>query len=314
MVAIFGLVFSLWCIVVFLWLGQYLGRLKRIQERLGIVTAEDEESKILRLWRDAHYSEEEEEPGERKSLRSKLRGIAYDAGWESSVETVLMGVLGVALLAFVILLVLTGSWLVGLAGVILFVAGFSAYTRYRIDQRAGLFERQLVDALGIAARSLRAGHPLTGAFQLISQEVGDPLGSVFFRICQQQELGLDTRDSIRQVARSTGNPELKLFATAVSIQMQSGGNLADLMDSLAAVIRARMRLNRRVRVLTAQTRFSARILIALPIFLFVLLNIINPGYMEPLYKTPVGKFLLALVIAMMLLGWWLIRRMSILKY
>jgi tight adherence protein B len=177
-----------------------------------------------------------------------------------------------------------------------------------------LFERQLVDALGIAARALRAGHPLVGAFQLVAEEIGEPLGGIFSRICQEQSLGLDLKDSIHKVTKTTRNSELKLFATAVSIQFESGGNLADLMDSLADVIRARMRLNRRVRVITAQTQFSKVILISLPFVLFVMLNIISPQYMQLFYTTTAGKYLLGIAVASVLLGSWVMHRLSILRY
>ena len=191
---------------------------------------------------------------------------------------------------------------------------FWACTKHRITKREELFERQLVDALGIAGRALRAGHPLIGAFQLVSEEIGEPLGNVFLRICQQQALGLDLKDSIRQVAKSTRNSELKLFATAVAIQFQSGGNLADLMDSLASVIRARMKLNRRVRVITAQTQFSKRILIAMPIIMFFVLNIINRAYVEIFYHTKEGNWMLVSVVLSVLLGAWVMNRLSVLRY
>jgi tight adherence protein B len=122
------------------------------------------------------------------------------------------------------------------------------------------------------------------------------------------------KESIRSVANSTYNTELKLFATAVAIQLSSGGNLADLMDSLAAVIRARMKLNRRVRVLTAQTQLSKRILIVLPILLFVVLNVISPEYMEMFYKTMIGQFMLAGTVGIMFMGSVVMNRLSILRY
>ena len=177
-----------------------------------------------------------------------------------------------------------------------------------------MLERQLVDALGIAARALRAGHPLLGAFQLISEEIDEPLKDIFVRICQEQMLGLDLKESIQKVARSSYNPELKFFATAVAIQLQSGGNLADLMDSLASVIRARMKLNRRVRVMTAQTQFSKRFLIALPIVMFFFLDISNPQYMEPLYTTTTGRMMLLMMASSILFGAWVMNRMCILRF
>ena len=110
------------------------------------------------------------------------------------------------------------------------------------------------------------------------------------------------------------SPELRLFSTSVAIQLQSGGNLAELMDSLAAVIRSRMRLSRRVRVLTAQTQFAKRTLIAVPIILFFVLNIMSPEYMQTFYTTTNGKFLLIGAASMVLLGAWVMNKLAVLRF
>jgi tight adherence protein B len=107
---------------------------------------------------------------------------------------------------------------------------------------------------------------------------------------------------------------MKLFATSVAIQLRSGGNLADMMDRLVAVMRDRIRLNRRARVLTAQTQFSKRVLIILPFAIFVLLNVLRPGYMEPLYTTPMGKGLLTAAAVSLVVGVWIMNRMAALRY
>jgi tight adherence protein B len=107
---------------------------------------------------------------------------------------------------------------------------------------------------------------------------------------------------------------MKLLATAVVIQFQSGGNFADLMDSLSTVIRSRVRLNRRIRVITAQTRFSKMVLIALPIFLFFLLNIMNPDYMKPLYNTETGRYMMGIMVISILIGSWLMNKMSVIRF
>jgi tight adherence protein B len=315
LVTVFVLVFSLWCFCVFAWLGQYLSKLKNIQQRLGLITSGTvDESKMLRLWRDTQAGEQAGRVEVVLTLQKKLKRIANDAGWRVSVNTVLLGLGGACLLTSIIAFVLTNSITVAFASAMVTVSGFSVYTRRKIDKRADLFERQLIDALGIAARSLRAGHPLVGSFQLIAEEIGSPLGDVFYRICKEQELGVDMKNSIRSAAEETSNSELKFFTSAVAIQLQSGGNLADLMDSLSAVIRARVRLARRVRVLTAQTNFSAKILIAMPVILFILLNIVNPNYMEPMYKTTTGKYILAGTIVSVLLGWWLMKKLAVLRF
>lgn len=313
---VFGLVFSIWCSCVFLWLGRYSARLRRIQRRLGIVGREDDESKIIRLWRDTQHGDERLElaVADRLTFQEQLRRITNDAGWHTPMQIVILGVIGIAILAFVATCILGGGVLMGLGMFVIVIMAFCSYTRRRIAKRAALFEGQLVDALGIAARSLRAGHPLGGAFQLISEGIGEPLGSVFYRICQEQAFGSNMRDSIRKVARATANSELKLFATAVAIQLKSGGNLADLMDSLASVVRARMRLNRKVRVLTAQTRFSETVLIILPVLLFFLLNIVSPDYMKVFYTTTAGKYLLVAAILSVLFGSWMMKRLSVFRF
>jgi len=204
--------------------------------------------------------------------------------------------------------------MVGAGIAVTIVVVFWIYTKKCMARYSALFEQQLVDALGISARALRAGLPLLGSFQLISEEIDDPIGGVFSRICHEQLLGMDVKDSIRNVAKTVPSPELKLFATSVAIQLQSGGNLADLMDSLASVVRARMRLNRRVRILTAQTQLSKNILIAMPIILFLLLNVLSPEYMQTFYTTTVGKIMLIVMASMILFGAWVMSRMAVLRF
>jgi tight adherence protein B len=295
-------------------MGQYLIRLKSVQKRLGIIKKETEETQTLRLWR-----ENKKEPGNavlpgKMTFEERLEALRNSAGWRASVHTVILRVIGVIILSFVLTYLVSGEllWAFGMSGVVVIV--FWSYTKMCISKQSALFERQLVDALGICARALRAGLPLLGSFQLISEEIERPVGDIFSRICHEQLLGLDMKDSIRKVARNVFNPELKLFATAVAIQLQSGGNLADLMDSLASVIRIRMRLNRRVRVLTSQTQFSKRVLIALPIILFLLLNFISPQYMETFYTTTSGQYMLAIMALMVLFGTWIMNRLAILRF
>jgi tight adherence protein B len=314
MVAIFGLVFSVWCICIFLWFGQYLSRFESVQKRLGIFEKDTDESKTLRLWRERQQEIAGDSVQVKLTLGERLKRLMDAAGWQAPAQMVFLSVAGVAILGFVVTYLLGGGTMLGFGISIAIVIVFWSYTRRCISKREALFEIQLLDGLGIAARALRAGHPLLGAFQLISEEINEPIGDIFFRICHEQLLGLDLAESILKVARTTYNPELKLFATAVSIQLRSGGNLADLMDSLANVIRARMRLNRRVRVLTSATQLSKNILIALPIILFFWLSVSSPGYMELFYTTTVGKYMIVTMVVMILFGAWVMNRIVVLRF
>ena len=312
-ITVFVLVFSVWCICVFLWLLQYLRRLQTVQQKLGVGEKKTtHESNVLKLWSDTQRKESKRTSS--KTLLERMELLRNKAGWHATLLTIITRLFYTTILAFVITYIISGVILLALGISILTVLIFWSYLQRCISQHTALFERQLADALGIAARALRAGHPLIGTFQLISEEIGDPLGAVFAQICQEQGLGLDLKDSIRKVSETTYNSELKLFATAIAIQFQSGGNLAELMDRLSTVIRARMKLNRRVRVITAQTQFSKRVLIALPILLFFVLNIINPQYMQPFYTTVAGKYMLATGSASVLFGIWMMNRISVIRF
>jgi tight adherence protein B len=314
MSAVFVLVFSAWSICVVLWIVQYLRRQGQLRKRLGVGGIEAHKSQALQLWRAEYQTRRRPSYSKRETLSERLARLRAEAGWKASASVVLLSVILVAGLAFAAVYALGyGSWLAaGVAGAVLVT--FWVMTKKRIAAHVALFERQFVDSLGIAARALRAGHPLVGAFQLVAQEVGDPLAKLFGEICQEQALGLDLGGSIRRVANASHNEDLKLFATAVSIQLTSGGNLAELMDTLAMVMRSRIRLHRRVRVLTAQTNTSTRILIILPIVLFTILNIIAPDYMQLFYTTWSGRYLLTGTVISVLFGMWLMGKLSVIRY
>ena len=314
-VAVFGLVFSIWCICVLLWLGQYLTRLKTVQKKLGIVRKESEESKTIRLWREVQDSSIVGKRGEKLSFKERVESYRQAVGWHAPLQVVLLGLIGLLVLGFLVAFVLSNNILISIGVTVALFVGFTSYAKRRLLKNDLLFERQLLDALGIASRALRAGHPLIGAFQLVAEEIPEPLGGIFFRICKEQEMGLDLRDSLYKVARLSRNEELKLLATSVVIQFQSGGNFADLMDTLSSIIRERIRLNKRIRVITAQTQFSKKILIALPVLLFFVLYIINPGYMQPLLdKDGIGRYLLGISAASVIAGAWLMNRMSVIRF
>jgi tight adherence protein B len=314
MAAVFGLVLSVWCICMLLWLGQTLARTKLVQKRLGIVRKETEDSKILRLWGDRKRETADGVSQTKATLAERLENLRISAGWRASAQTVILRVAGAAVLGFLVTFLSGGGVMIGLGISAAIVTIFWWQVGKSISRNSALLEMQLVDGLGICARTLRAGLPLLGSFQLISEEIDEPLGNIFFRICHEQLLGKDLKDSIRTVAKTVPSSELKLFATAVAIQLQSGGNLAELMDSLANVVRSRIRLNRRVRVLIAQTQLSKKVLIALPIFLFLILNFLSPEYMVVFYTTTTGKYMLVAMVSSVLFGAWVMNRLAVLKF
>src|SRR5204863_9895106 len=171
---------------------------------------------------------------------------------------------------------------------------FRMYLLACINKRAALFEKQLCEALDLGGRSLRAGHPLSGAFKLIATEIGAPVSLMFQEIVEQEALGVSLQRALYNASQKSRSPDMKIFATSVVIQLRSGGNLAEMIDRVAWVVRERMRLNRRARVLTAEAQLSKWVLLALPLGMFVLLNLINPEYMEPFFTTFLGSVMMGI--------------------
>mgnify|MGYP003950495469 CR=1 FL=1 len=124
----------------------------------------------------------------------------------------------------------------------------------------------------------------------------------------------ETKKALLNASQKSRSPDMKIFATSVAIQLRSGGNLADMIDRVAWVVRERMRLSRRARVLTAEAQLSKWVLLALPLGMFVLLNVINPEYMDPFFNTFLGGVMMGVAVLMLAMGAWLMNRMAALKY
>jgi len=314
-VSVFGLILAVWVIFVLLRSTRRSAKAKKVERRLELAEQELDEGRVLRLWHDGKEATTTVPLKSRQgSLWQRLDRLRHDAGWEVPLQTILLGLVGVMLLLSAVVLFLSRNWPAAVGAAAATLMSFWIYLGHRIGRREGLFERQFLDAMGLACRSLRAGHPLTGAFVLIADEIGPPVGNTFAEICQQQALGMSLENALRSAAATSNSPDMRMFATSVIIQLRSGGNLADMMDRLALVIRDRMRLNRRVRILTAQTQFSKRILLALPILLFAVLNAMNPAYMRPLYTTTLGRTMSVIAASGLLFGAWIMNRMAKLRY
>ena len=315
-VSVFLLVVSIWFIGVVLWYLRRTSERKKLEQRLTPVDGlKGKNARVLRLWHEGGVATTivPGRPG-RTSFSERLEHIRHASGWNVPVRTMILGTVGVTLLGFVITLGLTGNMVIALGAAAIIVVVLWMYGERKVRKEAELFETQIADALGLAARSLRAGHPLLGAFQLIVDEMSPPVSTVFAEVCQQQALGRSVEEAIQATAAKSTSPDMKLFAASIIIQLRSGGNLADMMERLAEVIRDRIRLHRRARVLTSQIRLSKRVLIALPFILFAVIHLINPNYAQPLLSTTVGKVLLVLAGVSLVTGTWIMNRITELHY
>jgi tight adherence protein B len=310
--AAFGLVLSIWSIATLFLLARRSRKAVELEKRLRLTDPNrGQNGRVLRLWQDGEAATTTV-PDLRPSLGiyGQLDKMRQDAGWQMSMSNTMIRLGGAALVAGIGGYLATGTPLMIGAGPIAVGVVFWIYLQNRISKRTALFERQFIDALELAARSLRVGHPLVGSFRLISEEIPEPVGELFGRVCQQQSLGVAMDVALRDVAAQSPSDDLRLFATSVVIQLRSGGNLADLMGRLSGVIRERNRLARRVKVLTAQTQMSKRVLLALPVLAFFGLAMMNPDYMRPLYTTRPGEIVMAAAILGMFFGWVLMNWMG----
>jgi tight adherence protein B len=187
------------------------------------------------------------------------------------------------------------------------------YIHWRKKRRIVKFEEQFADTLNTIARSLDAGHSFTAALQYAAQEAPDPVGTLFNTALDEQALGLSHYDALRRMIYRIESMDLVFFVTAINIQRVTGGNLVEILKNLSVVIRERLKLRRQVRVFSAQGRLSGYILGALPIFLIVLIHLLNPDYISPLFKETTGKYLVAFALIMMFVGFLLIRKIIRIK-
>ena len=166
------------------------------------------------------------------------------------------------------------------------IGGVYTWINKKAKKRMALLEEQLPDAVELMVRSLRVGHPFSNAIAIVSKEVADPLGTEFGVIADEAAYGRDVAESLKAFAERMDSQDLRFLAVAVTIQQQSGGNLAEILDGLAKVIRARFKLFRRVKAITAEAKWSGMFLSAFPIGALIMINIIQPNYYDDVYDTP----------------------------
>jgi tight adherence protein B len=169
-------------------------------------------------------------------------------------------------------------------------------------KRQKKFAAQFPDALDTIVRSLRAGHPVPIAITMVGREMPDPIGSEFGMVADEITYGADLETAMRNLYARIGSDDLPLFVTAVGIQNSTGGNLGEILENLSGVIRQRFKMRRKIRALAAEGRASAMILSALPIGLFVVVQVVTPDFYGSVWHEHLTKVLLGCGIAWMLIG------------
>ncbi|MDD5761728.1 MAG: type II secretion system F family protein [bacterium] len=203
-----------------------------------------------------------------------------------------------------VLALLLGALLALLPGTVVGVKG---------RRRMNAFTAQFPDALEMFARSLRAGHSFTGAIQLVAQEMPHPMGPEFRQVFDEQNLGVPLREALTGMTRRVESLDARFFVTAILIQRETGGNLAEIIDKIAHVIRERFRIQGQLKIFTAQARMTGIILSLLPVGLALAIGMLNPDYLKPLWFERAGRILIALALCMQIAGALVIRKIVRIK-
>ena len=193
-----------------------------------------------------------------------------------------------------------------LVSVLMGVGGVYVWINNRAKKRLSMLEEQLPDAVELMVRSLRVGHPFSSALNIVAKEVPDPLGTEMGVIADEASYGRDVGEALKAMAERLEMQDLRFLAVAVTIQQSSGGNLAEILDGLAKVIRSRFRLFRRVRAITAEAKWSGNFLSGFPLLALVGINVLQPDYYTDVKETAafipaaliVGTFLVANIFVM----------------
>lgn len=188
------------------------------------------------------------------------------------------------------------------------------YLAQKRNRRMRRFTEQLPEAIDLIARGLRAGQSLPAAIEIVAQECEDPLRSEFRRAADEQSFGLPFREAMLNLSRRSPLPDLQFLVTAILVQRETGGNLAQILDKTSHVIRERVRVLGQMRIRTAQGRFTGWVLTGLPFVVFVGMNFLHPGYGQVLFEDPNGRVWVEIAAVCMVIGVIAIRRIINIRF
>ncbi len=188
-----------------------------------------------------------------------------------------------------------------------------AWAVFRRRRRLSAFGKQLPNALELVARALRAGHSLAAGFQLVGSEMADPIGKEFAQVYEEQNLGIPLEEAINLMTDRVPNVDLRFFATAIILQRQTGGDLAEILDKIGRLIRDRFKIFGQIQALTGEGRLSGIVLLALCPALFAVMFKLNPSYVMILFEDPLGRQMLAVAIFLQVVGALVIKKIVNIK-
>ena len=248
-----------------------------------------------------------------RAARQALKGSTFElwleqTGTSLSVSACILITLGLGIAGGFAGLVLAGKMWAAAIGFAIGLCILPSILRYKRSARLYKFEEMFPEALDLLSRGLRAGHAFSAGMKMVADELGEPVGPEFRKAFDEQNFGLPLKESLDNLSRRVPILDVRFFATAVLIQRETGGNLSEILDNLAHVVRERFKIRRQIRVHTAHGRFTGYVLMALPAFLGLALSFINPEHMSRLFDERIGQLMIVSSIIMQAVGFFWIKQ------
>ena len=265
--------------------GKQLKRQKRVNRRLALLQDGRDSEEVLTILR-------QEREGNIRSERYPVIGPLLERARHAAIvitpRAMTVVLIVMIIVSFVLLTLFTKAEPIirVFVAIIMGYATMFLWLRNKAKKRISLFEEQLPDALDLMVRSLRVGHPINGAVSIVAREMRDPIGTEFGLIADEATYGMTVPDALERLASRVPVPDLRFVAIAVNIQATSGGNLAEILDGLSAVIRSRFKLFRKVRAITAEARWSGWFLSMFPVIALLLVQVVDPEYYDRVADHP----------------------------
>lgn len=306
------LVVALGAFFVFSVLDQRSARARLLKERLSDESKAPERTpeEELALMRDEQLSripalDSLLRRSERVSAIQKMLtqgGLTMRAG--NFLAACLASGIAATIIAYIVSRRVEVAWVAMLVG---FALPYS-FASYKRQKRFQKFDELFPEAIDTLARAVRAGHAFTTALEMITNEVSEPVASEFRQLYEEQKFGMPVRDALMNLTERMPSVDVKFFVTAVMLQRETGGNLAEILDNLSYVIRERFKIQRQVRVYTAQGRLTMALLMGMPPIIVVVMMALNPAFIRPLFSDPIGHTLLVAGITLQTVGYFVIRK------
>jgi tight adherence protein B len=249
-----------------------------------------------------------------KGFSGPIERLIKQSALQITVGTLVMTSVLFGSVGYLIVKGLTHLTLVALGTAPLFASIPFMFVRWKRSRRLVKFEEQFPEAVDLMARALRAGHALPTGIQLVADEIPDPVGAEFKLLYDRQNFGMPLGDALKGMAERVPILDARFFATAVLTQRETGGNLAEILDNLAAVVRERFKVKRQVRAVTAHGRITGGILAAMPMVLALIIAVVAPQHIKTMLTDPLGIKMLAAGATMQVVGALIIRKLVDIRY